>query len=370
MRLLILVHSLSSGGAERVTSSLANYWARKGWSITILTVAGLETDFYSLDAGVRRAALGLDQPSASIWHALRHNFRRVRKLRAFITREQPDVVLAMMSTASILVSLAARKTGIPAIGSERTYPPAMPLGFIWSRLRRFSYQYLSAVVVQTEQGEAWIREHTKAGFTAVIPNPITFPIEPHEPRIMPRNPGRTLLAVGRLGEEKRFDWLIEAFAALAGRFTDWNLIILGEGVCRPKLEKQVESLGLAKRVSLPGAVGNIGEWYEAADLYALCSRFEGFPNTLAEALSYGLPAVSVDCDTGPRDIIRHGVDGLLVPQNDQGALVDALASLMTDEYLRKEFSQRATEAAQRFAPERIAETWENLFRQVITNGSK
>ena len=204
----------------------------------------------------------------------------------------------------------------------------------------------------------------------MIPNPITFPLEAHKPRIMPSNPGRILLAVGRLGEEKRFDWLIEAFAELAGRFTDWSLVIVGEGICRAKLEKQAEVLGLARRVSLPGAVGNIGEWYESADLYVMTSRFEGFPNTLAEALSYGLPAVSVDCDTGPRDIIRHGVDGLLVPPNDQWALVDALASLMANEDLRDRYGQRAKEAVQRFALERVAEMWENLFRQVMVNGSR
>lgn len=369
MRLLILVHSLSSGGAERVTSSLANYWARKGWSITIVTVAGQDKDFYSLDSGINRVSLGLDQPSTSIWHALYYNFRRVRLLRALIRREQSDVVLGMMSTASVLVALAARKTGIPAIGSERTYPPAMPLGAIWERLRRCSYGYLGALVVQTEQGAIWIREHTKASFTAVIPNPVTFPLESHEPRIIPSNPGRTLLAVGRLGEEKRFNWLIEIFAELSVRFTDWHLVILGEGVCRPKLEEQVEILGLAERVSLPGAVGNIGEWYESADLYVMTSRFEGFPNTLLEALSYGLAAVSVDCETGPGDIIRHEVDGLLVPQDDHRALVDALAYLMVDEGLRKQYGQRAKEAAQRFAPERIADMWENLFRQVAANGA-
>ncbi|WP_404363724.1 glycosyltransferase family 4 protein [Marinobacter sp.] len=370
MKLFILVHSLSSGGAERVTSSLANYWAKQGWSITIVTIAALEKDFYSLDSGVRRVALGLDQPSTSVWHALRHNFQRVRHLRSLIRREQPDVVLGMMSTASILVSLAAQKTGVPAIGSERIHPPALPLGRVWERLRRFAYPHLQAVVAQTEQSAQWLRDHAGARNVRVIPNPVTYPLESHEPRLAPPRAQRSLLAVGRLAPQKGYERLLAAFSELAPDFPEWQLYIVGEGADRQALEKNILDLGLTGRIRLPGAVGNVADWYRAADLFVMTSRFEGFPNTLAEALSYGLPAVSVDCDTGPRDIIRHGVDGLLVPQNDQGALVDALASLMADEDLRKEYGQRATEAAQRFAPQRIADMWENLFRQVAADGPK
>ncbi|WP_206081117.1 glycosyltransferase family 4 protein [Marinobacter orientalis] len=370
MRLVILVHSLSSGGAERVTSALANYWARQGWSITIVTIAGQEQDFYSLDAGVQRVAMGLDHPSASVWHALLHNFRRVRDLRALIRREQPDVVLGMMSTASILVALAARKTGVPVIGSERVHPPALPLGRVWERMRRFAYPRLQAVVAQTEQSAQWIRDHAGARNVQVIPNPVIYPLESQEPRVTPPRAERSLLAVGRLAPQKGYERLLAAFSELAPDFPEWQLHIVGDGVCRNELEERVLSFGLTDRIRLPGAVGNVADWYRSADLFVMTSRFEGFPNTLAEALSYGLPAVSVDCDTGPRDIIRHEVDGILVPRDDHRALVDALACLMADEGLRKQYGQRATEAAQRFAPERVADMWENLFRQVAANGSK
>ena len=127
-------------------------------------------------------------------------------------------------------------------------------------------------------------------------------------------PGRkVLLAVGRLEVEKGFDWLIDAFSALATKYPEWDLVILGEGSLRATLEKQVQTSGLARRVFLPGRVGNVGDWYERANLYVMSSRFEGFGNTLGEAMAYGLPAVSFDCETGPRNIIRHETDGLLVP---------------------------------------------------------
>jgi glycosyltransferase involved in cell wall biosynthesis len=121
---------------------------------------------------------------------------------------------------------------------------------------------------------------------------------------------------------------------------------------------------LEKRVFLPGLVGNIGEWYEQADLYVMSSRFEGFPNTLLEALSYGLPAVSFDCDTGPRDIIRHEVDGLLVSPGNVAALENALDRLMGDVALRQHFAKRAVEARERFSIERVAGMWETFFEEV------
>ena len=115
-----------------------------------------------------------------------------------------------------------------------------------------------------------------------------------------------------------------------------------------------------------GRAGTGGEWYERADLYVMSSRFEGYPNTLAEAMAHGLAAVSFDCDTGPRDIIRHEVDGLLVPPGDVAALTAALDRLMDDATLRQQFAERAVDARRRFSMERIAGTWEDLFKEIMT----
>ena len=167
-----------------------------------------------------------------------------------------------------------------------------------------------------------------------------------------------------LNMTQRDNRLLSAFAELSSRFPDWNLAIVGEGRSRRELENQVAKLGLEKRAFLIGAVGNIADWYEQADLYVLTSRFEGFPNALAEALAYGLPAVSVDCETGPRDILRHEVDGLLVPEGDQQALIESLQRLMADQDLRHLYSARAIEARDRFALERTAAMWDELFTQV------
>jgi len=141
---------------------------------------------------------------------------------------------------------------------------------------------------------------------------------------------------------------------------------------RAGLEAQRRELDLQDRVSLPGLAGNVGDWYAAADVFVLTSRYEGFPNTLLEALAAGLPAVSVDCDTGPREILRHGVDGLLVPQDDspgpgngpENGLAAALDRMMADDALRRACAARAVEVRDRFALPRIAAQWDALVTEL------
>jgi glycosyltransferase involved in cell wall biosynthesis len=170
-----------------------------------------------------------------------------------------------------------------------------------------------------------------------------------------------LLGVGRLSVEKNFAALVGAFGLLAPRHPDWDLVILGEGPARAALEAQVRDAGLQGRVFLPGRVGNPGEWYGHAALYGMSSDFEGFPNTLVEAMACGLPAVSFDCDTGPRDIIRHGLDGLLVPPGQAALFGAALDLLMSNDELRRAFASRATQVRERFAMPKVAAMWEALF---------
>ena len=370
MKILIFIHSLSAGGAERVTANLANYWAEKGWAITIVTMTGKERDFYELHPAIHRIALHADAESASILEAIWHNLRRVHALRTVLKWEKPDVALGMMTTANCLLALAASGTGIPAIGSERIHPPELPLGRAWSWLRERTYPRLAAITALTRESAAWLQIHTGVSKVPVIPNSVTYPMVCKDPHVIPEQILTTaygsniLLAVGRLSLQKGFERLLAAFAELRPQFPDWCLVIVGEGNCRSALEQQISELGLEKRVFLPGLVGNIGDWYKVADLYVMTSRFEGFPNTLAEALAHGLPAVSVDCETGPRDILRHKIDGLLVPQDDHASLVEALTKMMGDENLRRCYAACAVEARERFSLEKIAGQWEHLFREV------
>ncbi len=367
MRILFYIHSLSSGGAERVTTTLANYWCRKGWDVTVVTVTGIDRDFYVLEDRVERIALGLDANSTNAWQALCGNMRRIWALRQILKHVRPDQTLAMMATANVTLALAALGLTVVTVGSERIHPPAMPLGRVWESVRRWFYPRLSGLVAQTKQSADWLELNAPAANITVIPNPLNYPLPVRDPKLAPSaireetGCSHLLLAVGRLSQQKRFDRLLNAFAAASKGQTEWALVILGEGEQRDLLEAQVKSLGIDHCVRLPGAVGNIGEWYEAADAYVLTSQFEGFPNTLVEALAYGLPSVAIDCDTGPREILRHEVDGLLVPQGNLEALTNALGRLMGDKALRVRFASRAVEARERFGVDCVARQWENFF---------
>lgn len=368
MKLVIYLHSLEAGGAERVAATLANHWAQRGWEVTIATVAGVDSDFYRLDRSVARIGFDLDGDSRNPLQAAWRNWARVRTLRALLRAVQPDAALALMTNANVVLALACRGfRQVRALGSEHIYPGQVALGPIWNALRRMHYRGLHAVVALTPECAQWIMAHTSARKAPVIPNAAGWPLPVQPPLLAPaalcRSGRHILLGVGRLTAQKDFGVLIEVFGSIAARRPDWDLVILGDGPQRAQLQAQIDSLGLQNRAFLPGIVGNLGHWYDAAELYAMSSRFEGFPNTLAEALAHGLPAVSFDCDTGPRDIIRQGVDGVLVAPGDAGALAAALDGLMGNEALRARMAARATEARERFSLERVAAMWESLFAE-------
>ena len=369
MKLLIYIYSLQAGGAERVTVNIANALVENRWQVTIVTLADASEDFYEVAPGVKRVSLSMTMRSGGIFSALDHNFKRLRALRRLIASEMPDVALSMMSTANCLLGLAAMGSGVPVIGSERIHPPMIPLGRPWEFLRRKVYPRLAAIVAQTDQSRQWLRIHTGAERIEVIPNPVIYPLNSHEPKLLPSDfpslHGRKfILGVGRLAHQKGFDCLIESFARLAPEFQDWNLVILGEGRERERLENLVISHGQSSRILMPGRVGNMGDWYRAADLFVMSSRFEGFPNSLLEALAYGLPCISVDCQTGPAEILRHKENGLLVPSGKNEALTDALRTMIESESDRQLYASRSIEVRERFSAAQIISRWESLFLRV------
>jgi len=361
VKLLIFIHSLEGGGAERVTADLVNFWAERGWDITVLTMIKSEVDAYRLDARAKRISLGLDAQGSSLWRGIKNNILRVKSLRRVINQVQPDTVLSMMSNANVLLALASMgNKRYRTVGSEHIHPPCIPLGKTWELLRRFTYRYLDVVAALTDKSALWLKENTSARQVVVIPNAALWPMPVNQPILDPSkwiDRERCIIGVGRLVPQKGFDILIEIFKDLRCEFPDWSLLILGEGGDREKLESLIADNDLTACVKLPGRAGNIGDWYKAASLYVLSSRFEGFSNTLAEAMASGLPAISFDCDTGPSDIITDGVNGFLIPPGNILAMREAMRRLMRDEQLRNEMGQKAIRVRAKFSLEAIMQKW-------------
>ena len=373
-RLVFFIQSMGGGGAERVTANLANFWADQGWGVTVVTLAPIGLDFFALHPAVKRLCLNLTSESRHVVMGLSQNLRRVIAMRRVLKEISPDIALAVMTGANVRLALAAWGLPVLAVGSEHVHPPQFPLGFLWEVLRRHSYGRLHAVAALTAESADWLQNHTNAKRVAVIPNAAPWPLPAQDPKLLPKavclDGRKILLGVGRLVAEKGFDMLLHAFALLASKYPDWDLVILGEGPLRQMIENTVKTSGMEDRVFLPGSVNNVGEWYQRADLFVMSSRFEGFGNALAEALASGLSAVSFDCDTGPRNIIRHERDGLLVPPEDTAELAAALSRLMGDASLREVFSRSAVEARDRFSLTRVTGLWEDLFEQAAVSCRK
>lgn len=368
MRILTLISSLRGGGAERAASTLSRLWSDCGHNVHVTTIATRETDFYKLDPRVTRSALDLESTSTTLPQALLNNVRRIVAIRRDMRLFAPDIVVAFMPSANVQASVAVLGLNVKLIGCERTHPPQVPMDRVRTFARAWFYGLLDATAALTTETADWLRLKTRSRRVIVIPNVVTMPLPETDPRVAPEiccAAGRAiLLAVGRLSAEKGFAGLIEAFASIGKNHPTWDLVVAGEGPLREELERKIDQHGLRDRVFLPGRVGNIADWYRRASLFVLSSHVEGFPNALAEAMAHGVPAVSYDCDTGPRDIIRPGVDGILVPPGDTAKLASALNTLLGDDELRSRFAERAPEVVKRFSEEVVAKMWNDLFDKV------
>lgn len=356
---------MQGGGAERVAALLCNHWVARGHGVTLMpTFSGRGECLYPLEEGVR-----LEYLADRVGSRSRSVFNKVRRfivLRQVIRDISPDVILSFLPHVNVAAVIAAWGLGIPVVVSERIHPPAMPIWGGLASLRRFTYPRASSVVVQTQRTLAWLEQCCPRARGRVIPNPVVFPLPCSEPALEPAtvvaSTRRMVLGIGRLERQKGFDQLLDAFGALAPEHPAWDLVVLGEGSERGRLERQRNRFGLNNRVHLPGRVGNLGDWYARADFYVMSSRFEGFPNTLLEAMAHGLPAVSFDCETGPTDIIRDEVDGYLVPPAEGAAgLARAMEAVMQDEGRRHLMGSGAVLVRERFSAERVMAEWDGVL---------
>ncbi|MFC1665516.1 glycosyltransferase family 4 protein [Pseudomonadota bacterium] len=365
--MLIFIGSLTGGGAERVATGLCRYLVDHHCAVYLVTMHRTDRDFYALDSRVGRVCLGLTTSNRGI-HKVFANLKRIGALRAVIKAESPDVVIGMMSTSAVISILACLGLRTSVIASERNYPGRKSIDTSWALLRKLFYRFAGAHVAQTQESADWIFQHTAARNIHVIPNSVSWPVPSCPPEIEPDSvldPGSyCVLAVGSKAKQKGFDLLLRAFSSALDESRDWHLVILGldgPGSVGSNdgngLRRQVDSLGIGGRVHFPGRAGNVTDWYKRADIFVLSSRYEGFPNALLEAMAAGCPSVAFDCDTGPRDIIEHESNGLLVPAEDVEALAAALRHLMDDPKLRGRLALAAITVSDRFSEDHVLDRW-------------
>ncbi len=373
-RVLLLISSLMGGGAERVAVNLANDWVRQGKVVKVVTLDSTSSDFYTLDQRVGRAALELMNPSAGPLRTIGNSLARIQAIRRELSTFRPEVAIGFMTVSSVLLAISALGLGCRTVGTERSHPPATPLGPARELARQLSYGALDVVLALTDQSAKWIRDNTFARRVEVIPNAARWPLLVQDPVVSPSTVCKTgreiVLAVGRLDPVKGYPDLFEVFARLAPRFPGWDLVVLGEGAERARLEEELRRRQLEQRVFMPGIVGNVSDWYQRSSLYVMTSKFEGFPNTLVEAMSCGLASVSMDCDVGPRNIIRNGIDGVLVQNGSLDALERELDALMRNADLRSRYGTRAVEVRERFGHAQILAQWNNLIQGLIAGTSR
>lgn len=362
MKITLIISSLSSGGAERVMSIMANYWAQKGQNVTLITLDSTQTDFYKIDSNVKRISLGLMGKSSNLWEALKSNQLRLKRLREAIVGSNADVVISFVDKMNVLTLLASLGLRIPVIVSERTDPTQHLIGWFWNGLRKFVYPSASTVVVQSQKVYEWANQSFRLVPVKIIPNPTRIPS--FERKEINFDNEYTIVAMGRLSHEKGFDLLLRAFAKTKERQFGWRLVILGEGSERNLLERLAKELGIDSQVNFYGRVEDPSPILLSADLFIMSSRYEGFPNALLEAMACGLPVISTDCPSGPREIIRDGIDGLLVPSEDMEALALAMERLMSNETERKRLAYRAVEVKERFGLEKVMNMWEAVIQDV------
>lgn len=356
MRITFVISSMEAGGAQRVMADMANYWALRGWPVSIITLTGQEVpDFYALHPAVVRIPLALAGDTRSLLHKLGRNVLTLWRLRQEMMAARTDAVISFLDVTNVLTLIATRGLGIRVLVSERINPAANPeIGLVWQALRRRVYPWADVVVAQTAAASRWI-ETICQGRAVAIPNPL---------RAMPYSEasrGRFILSVGRLVPQKGFDLLLEAFARIAVDCPDWHVVILGDGPQRQSLMSQAHALGIGKRVRMPGVVENPEHWMAQAGLVVQASRYEGFPNVVMEAMAMGAAVISCDCPSGPSDLIEDGVNGRLTPVDDVAGLASAMMNLIMDPAECHRLGQSARQVRVLFSQSRILSCWEALL---------
>ena len=320
---LFAVGSLYGGGAERVVTVWASALAEKGYRVSILVYARLENE-YPIDARVNVCPIVSSMEECNAMSIV----RRLKLFRDALKKLKPSVVISFLPVIQVYISLAAIGLRIPRIETIRINPwkiNIMKTSFAKLWLRCF--RTCRALILQSEDQKTFFHPAVQKK-SVVIPNPVNS-LYVENPKTEYNANSHKIVAVGRLSEQKNYEMMINALKIVAQEYDDVSLDIYGVGEQEDILRAYVKDQDLEGIVKYMGRSNELYRIYQSADLYVMSSDYEGMPNALVEAMAIGLPCISTDCQTGPRDLIDDGENGYLIPCNNADALAEKIAHVFS-----------------------------------------
>lgn len=357
-----------AGGAERMISSLANYYAEQEEIEVIIGVLDKNPSFYRLHPNVELLNLYELHQSKNIWQSIKNTIIIIIRTRQAFKDWCPDYVICFSIKQLVFALVAKSFLKIKIIGSERNNPNHYHDPF-WNSMKKVATPFADGFIFQTEGAREYYPQRVQQK-SAVIPNGIlvdNFPttILPPSERI----PG-SICAVGRLHEQKDYHTLINAFAVFVQTHPLYSLTIYGEGIERERLEQLIKKLKLEDKVILAGRIQNVIQEISKRKIYVLSSKFEGMPNTLMEGMACGCACISTDCNYGPRDLIVDGENGILVPVGDIDAMAAAMHKLASNKELLNKISYNASNIRNTHSMDGIGERYLEFLTKTSAPGNK
>lgn len=355
-RIVFVTLTLGNAGAERVSSLLIDYWAKNGYEVIVAQTEGNDTARnYPIDSKVNYRFI----------HS-RCRFMPFKRLEdafklAKILKEYPDAIgIAFIRRSILTLGLAAFLSKSRFIVSERNDPRSVPNGKIAQTIRNFIFSHADACVFQTDEAKSYFpKKVQKKGY--VIPNPINnnLPDINHGPR------RKRVIAVCRLSPQKNLGMLVNAYASIASDFPEYTLEIYGKGPMEDELKAQILDLNMNDKIILRGFSNDVFKEMNDASVYVSSSNYEGISNSMLEALAMGMPCIVTDCPAGgARMVIENGVNGILVPVNDEKRMSEAIASVLSDEKMAKAMAKEAEKIRQMFSINQIGDAWIEVIDEV------
>lgn len=343
-------------GSERVTSIIAGELSKRGYNVTVLSICGDNTCYFELDEKVRIYTL-INKEAVD---NKRQFLTVLKKLKEFYKTNKVDIVIDVFAALSIYTILLKKKYGFKNITWEH-FNYKINTGM--NRLgRQLAVRYSDQIVTLTKTDMEYYTENNKIrGKITYIYNP--SPYQNVDLTDIEKERKNLIISVGRLTDQKGFDRLIEVWKLVEPK-CDWKLLILGDGEDREKLQEQIDKYGL-KRIKLMGNVKNVEDYYRQASIYVSTARYEGLPMTMIEAQSFGLPIISFDYDTGPREVIADKTTGIIISQTNENEMINAMGkaiqSIIDNNVSRQNMCEKVQCTSSRFNADCIARKWSSII---------